>query len=135
MQGLEKLKDIKPPVEVHDISFLLFLALIIAIFMVAFVLGYYLYNRLKKKRRRKRKSKKEIAKERLKAIGFSDTKNAVYEFSENAAILAEGDIEKEKKLSNILKELEIYKYKRDVPPLSQKHIKLMKDFIKELRNG
>ncbi len=131
MNELDKLKDIKPPVEVEG-SFWLFLILIILSLLLFGAIGYFLYKFLKRRKKRK-KTKRELALDALREIDFKDTKKAVYDFTENAFLLVEGNMEKEKKLKDILKELEIYKYKKDIPPLSKEHIKMMKNFIKEIK--
>ncbi len=130
MNELDKLKDIKPPVEVEG-SFWLFLILIILSLLLFGAIGYFLYKFLKRRKKR-RKTKRELALDALREIDFKDTKKAVYDFTENAFLAIEEDMEKEEKLKNILKELEIYKYKKDIPPLSKEHIKMMKKFIKEI---
>ncbi len=133
MQGLEKLKDIKPPVEVHDISFIIFA---ITLFVVSAILGALIYFAVKKylkKKRRKRKTKRELALEDLKTIDFTNTKDAVYRFSESGYFLVKDDPEKLKEFENIAKELEKYKYKKETPSLSKEDIKKMKDFIKVIK--
>ncbi len=129
MDEINKLKDIKPPVEIFNIGSLVFTVLMILAIIAFLIFGYLLFKKLKKRKRRK-KTKKEIALSTLKNIDFKDTKKAVYDFTENAFILVKG--EKEKELEKFIKELEIYKYKKNIPPLSKEHIEKMRAFIKEL---
>jgi len=132
MQGLEKLKDIKPPVEVHDTSFIIFSAIL---FAIAVSIGVSIYFLVKKrlKRKKRRKSERELALESIKNIDFGKTKDAVYEFSESGYVLVKDDPEKLKEFEKIVKELEKYKYKKEIEPLSKEDIKKMKDFIKVIK--
>ena len=127
MQGL---KDIKSIVEVHGYTPIYLIITVIVSLLIVAALLFMGYRYFKNKRRRKRKSKIEMAKERLKNINFNDPKEAVYTFSEYANILAQNSLEKKESLEPILKEIEIYKYKKEVPPLSNEAIKKMKQFIK-----
>ena len=129
MQGL---KDIKGIVEVHGYSsiYLIVTIFVICLIVTAFVFAGYRY--LKKKRRRKRKTKMQIAREKLKNLRFDNPKEAVYTFSEYANIITQNKEQQRENLENILKEIEIYKYKRDIPPLSKEVINKMKRFIKAL---
>jgi len=127
MQGL---KDIKPLMTVPDHSLLMLISLIAGVLVLA--LG--IYFRLKKpaRKRRRRLSKREQAAENLKALDFSDTKEAVYDFSENMHVLTdESDNEAFHKL---LEKLEVYKYKKEVPPLSESDKQEMIKMIKEHSN-
>ncbi len=133
MEGLEKLKDIKPPVEVSDISFIIFLIALFFVFFIVGTISYFVFKKYLKRRRKKRKNEKERALENLKKIDFKDTKKAVYSFSENGYIAAKNDPEKLEKLKIILKDLEKYKYKKETPQLSKEDIKKMKEFIKAIK--
>jgi len=129
MKKLE-LKDIKPIVDINDNSLYILIGLIIAILLVVGVISYFLYRKYVIKQRRYRKTKEYKAKEALKNIDFNDTKKAVYDFSKYSQVLAEAKNINE--LNNILKELEKYKFKKDVEPLNSIDIKRMKKFIKEV---
>ena len=127
MQGL---KDIKPLMTVPDHSLLMLLFLIAGVLLLA--LG--LYFRLKKpaRKRRRRLSKREQAVENLKALDFSDTKEAVYDFSENMHVLT--DENGNEAFHKLLEKLEVYKYKKEVPPLSESDKQEMIKMIKEHSN-
>jgi len=127
MQGL---KDIKPLMTVPDHSLLMLLSLIAGVLVLA--LGLYFWLKKPARKRRRRLSKREQAVANLKALDFSDTKEAVYDFSENMHVLTdENDNEAFHKL---LEKLEVYKYKKEVPPLSESDKQEMIKMIKEHSN-
>lgn len=125
MQGL---KDIKGLVEVPDYS--LWILLSIVIFVIFFIiLIIYLYKN--KRRRKKKLTFEQIARKNLKEIDFSNTKNTVYTFSENFQyFINEENKEVFKKLQ---KELEAYKYKKDIDELPSKLEENIKELIKEIK--
>jgi len=125
---MQELRDIKDIVEVGDNSLMILLGLIflgIAILSAAF---YFYKNR---RRRRKKPTRKELALEKLRNIDYGDPKDAVYTFEEKARYFL--DEKNQKQYNNIIKEFEIYKYKKEVPALSQSIKKMIQDFIKELK--
>jgi len=125
---MEELKDIKGFVEVPDESFFYFMLSIgLALVLLALVVWLVLWLR-KPKRKSKRLSPKELAKLALQKIDFSDTKEAVYSFSENAQIVSP----EHPALLILLPKLEDYKYKREVPELSDEDKERMKSIVKEL---
>ena len=125
---MEELKDIKGFVEVPDESFFYFMLSIgLALVLLALVVWLVLWLR-KPKRKSKRLSPKELAKLALQKIDFSDTKEAVYSFSENAQIVSP----EHPALLMLLPKLEDYKYKREVPELSDEDKERMKSIVKEL---
>ena len=128
---MEGLKDIKGFVEVPDQSFFYFILTLsgATFLLLMFIFLFFWYRR--PKRKRKRLSLKEEAIINLKAIDFSDTKEAVYSFSENTQLIVNED----EKLKNLLKKLEEYKYKKEVPTLSSEDKELMQKFIKELTHA
>jgi type VI protein secretion system component VasK len=130
-QELSKLKDIKPLVEIADHSLWIFLAMILG-FFIAVALIWYLIKK-PKRRKRRRLSPKELAIKALKELDFSDTKEAVYSFSTNIQKL----LPKEKldEHREFLRHIELYKYKKDVPSLSEADLKSIKELIKEAVNG
>lgn len=111
---MDKLRDIKDIVEVEEYSLLLLITLILlAIFLIVFAIYLYKNRRIKTKRL----SKKQIAKEKLKNIDFNDTKNIAYTFSEYFVYFV-NDKNKDE-FENIEKQLENYKYKKEVESLPQ----------------
>jgi len=127
MQGL---KDIKPLMTVPDNSLLMLISLIAGVLVI--VLGLYFWLKKPARKRRRRLSKREQAAENLKALDFSDTKEAVYDFSENMHVLtSESENEAFRRL---LEKLEVYKFKKEVPPLSGSDKQEMIKMIKEHSN-
>jgi flagellar biosynthesis/type III secretory pathway M-ring protein FliF/YscJ len=127
---MEGLKDIKGFIEVPDQSFLYFMLTIagVLLFIIGLVILVIWYK--KPKRRRKRLTAKEQAIINLKAIDFLDTKEAVYDFSENVQKI----VHEHEGVQALLEKLETYKYKKDVPSLSDEDKESMKALIKELTN-
>ena len=125
---MEKLKDIKDIVDVPDYSIYLLIGVTICVVILLFIALYLFKHRRK---RRKRKSPKEIALERLKSIDFSDTKSVVYTFEELGKLFL--DEKNQSEFESIKKELTIYKYKRDIPPLDSSVESRIKRFIGELK--
>jgi len=125
---LQGLRDIKDIVEVHEESLLIFIGVII-LFLIVLFFAYYLYKN--RRIRRKKPTKRELALKRVKNINFDDVKNAVYTFSVDGFLFTdENNIDKFKKIE---KELEKYKYQKDVPSLDENLKKMMQEFIKELK--
>ena len=125
---MEELRDIKGFVEVPDESFFyLVLSGFVLGLLLSLLLWLFLWLR-KPKRKSKRLSPKERAKEELKKIEFSDTKEAVYSFSENTQIVSP----EHPALLDLLPKLELYKFRKEVPTLSAEDIESMKSIIKEL---
>jgi len=127
MQGL---KDIKPLMTIPDHSLLILISLIVGILVIA--LGLYLWLKKPTRKRRRRLSKREQAAENLKSLDFSDTKEAVYDFSENMHVLT-NESENEA-FHRLLDKLEVYKYKKEIPPLSESDKQEMIKMIKEHSN-
>ena len=125
---MEELKDIKGFVEVPDESFFyLMLTVGLALVFIALLVWFVLWLR-KPKRKSKRLTPKELSRLALQNIDFSDTKEAVYSFSENAQIVSP----EHPALLMLLPKLEDYKFKREVPELSDEDKERMKSIIKEL---
>ncbi len=125
MQGL---KDIKGLVEVTDYSLWWLLAIIFIVFiMTAFALYLYKNRRIRKKRA----SPREVALSNLKNIDFSDTKNTVYTFIQDGKQFLTP--ENETVFKNLEKDLEKYKYKKEVPIMDEALKDEIKRFIKEIK--
>ena len=127
MQGL---KDIKPLMTVPDHSLLMLLSLIAGVLVLA--LGLYFWLKKPARKRRRRLSKREQAVENLKALDFSDTKETVYDFSESMHVLT--DENENETFHKLLEKLEVYKYKKEVPSLSESDKQEMIKMIKEHSN-
>ena len=127
---MEKLHDIKGIVEVTDYSFYYLLATVGVSVMVLIVIGVMLYKYLTKK---DMLTQKKVAMDLLEKFEFGDTKESVYEFS-HLAQYAVNDTQR-RELEELLAELELYKFKKEVPELDEELKAKMKKFIKEQRRG
>ena len=125
---MEELKDIKGIIEVPDYSLWILLSIIAFVVFCLIILIYFFKNRRKK---RKKTSLKQIAMKNLKEIDFDDTKSAVYTFCENFQYFI---YEKNKEaFENLQKELEIFKYKKEIEKLSDEQKTKIKNMIKEIK--
>jgi len=125
---MEELRDIKGFVEVPDESFFYLVLSGFALGLLLTFLAWFIFRLLKPKRKSKRLSPKELAKLELKKIEFTDTKEAVYSFSENTQVVSP----EHPALLDLLPKLEVYKFKKEVPELSSEDIEKMKSIIREL---
>jgi len=128
MNELDKLKDIKPIVEVVDFSFYYLIALV-CILVLILIFGLYKYfTRVKKT---KILTQNQIALKRLKQLDFEDVKNTVYSFSVDGFLFLN---DKNRDNFEALEEkLEQYKYKKDIPNLPNELKDELKQFIKGLK--
>ena len=125
---MEELKDIKGIIEVPDYSLWILLSIIAGLLFCLIFAIYYFKNRRKK---RKRLTSKQIAMKNLKEINFDDTKGAVYSFCESFQYFIN---EKNKEyFEQLQKELEIFKYKKEIEKLSDKQRNRIKSMIKEIK--
>ena len=125
---MEELKDIKGIIEVPDYSLWILLRMIVGLLLCLIFAIYYFKNRKKK---RKRLTSKQIAMKNLKEINFDDTKGAVYSFCENFQYFI--DKKNKESFEQLQKELEIYKYKKEIEKLSEEQINKIKNMIKEIK--
>jgi len=121
---IKGLRDIKPIVQIPDNSLLIFSVII----FVLIIVGVLLYLLLKPKRRKRKKlSPIEIKRAQLKGIDFDNDKEVAYTFSTHAPLfLSEKNRDEYEK---ILKELEPYKYKKEIPKMDKKLKSKIKGFI------
>ena len=125
---MEELKDIKDIVEVHEYSFFILIGLTVFIVLLLSLAVYFFKNR---RRRGKKITVKQRALEKLKNIDFRDTKSVVYTFEEQSRLFL--NEKNQEKFDSIIKELTIYKYKKDIPALDSSVEKRIKTFIGELK--
>ena len=124
---MEKLKDIKAIVEVTDYSAYYLAALIVAVIVLSAVLVYFLMQ----PRKRKKPTSRERALENLKNIDYGNPKKISYIFTLNIPFFETE--ENKKTIQKILEQLEIYKYKKDIPDMSKELKNEIKKFIKGLK--
>ena len=130
MDELKNLKDIKPPVEISDYSLWVFIAVILLALALFATVAYILKRKLRKKRRFF-KSDLELARERIEAIDYSNPKSVAYTFIEDVSKFVEPNRSQE--YNSILRELEDYKYKKEVPQMSEELQAKIKNFIKGIK--
>lgn len=118
------LHDIKTLVEIPDYSFYIFITLIIFALSLVFALAFLIYKIVTN---RKKDLRKEYFK-KLKELDLKDSKHAAYVITKYARFLANN--EREKRLcTNLIEELEVYKYKKDVNNLSKEAILAFERFM------
>lgn len=115
------IKDIKPNVEIIDYYFIA--AIIIAVLIIISLL-IFLVKKFKNNPKRK-------ILEKLKNLDFSNSKKTAYEFTALARHFL--NEENKKEYEEIVKSLEKYKYKKEVPPFSKEDKEKIENFIKEIR--
>jgi len=125
---VEELKDIKGIIEVPDYSLWILLGMTTGV-LVFIILAIYFFKNKRKKR--KKLTSKQIAMKNLKEIDFDDTKGTVYTFCENFQYFIN---EKNKEsFEKLQKELEIFKYKKEIEKLSDEERNRIKSMIKEIK--
>ena len=108
-----KIHDIKDIIQIPDISFYIFLGLSMLAILVLLILIFIIYKYFKNKKKNKRKEYYKI----LKEIDLKESKKTAYKISKYCRLLVSN--EREKNLFNELnEELEKFKYKKEVEPLS-----------------
>lgn len=126
---LSQLKSIKPIVTVPDNSLYILIAIIAAVLLLVAYLAYRYFTRVKRSRKL---STKELALKRLKALDFNDTKGVVYTFSVDGSLFV--NEQNRESFNSIEKELEPYKYKKEVEKLPQDLEEHIKQFIQGVKN-
>jgi len=127
--NLSQLKDIKPIVEVHDMSLYYLIALIALIVLTGIYLAYKYFTKIRKTRK---PTHKQIAFEKLKSLDYTHTKEIVYSFSVDGFLFV--NEKNREQFESIEKELENFKYKKDVEELPKELIEEIKKFIKGIKN-
>ncbi|RUM70255.1 MAG: hypothetical protein DSZ07_02730 [Sulfurovum sp.] len=125
---MEELKDIKDIVEVHEHSLFILVGVTIFIIILLSLVVYFFQNR---RRRHKKVTLKEIAFDKLTNIDFLDTKSVVYTFEEQGRLFLNEKNQEE--FDSIIKELTVYKYRKNIPNLDPTVEKRIKKFIGEVK--
>ncbi len=119
------IKDIEPLEHIEDYS--LFFSVIIAVFVITLI--YFIAKNLLSKK----ESLKDKTLKKYKEIDFTNPKQASYKLTKYANILAENQKSKEIK-ERFIKELEKYKYKKDVPNFDNETKSLYYLFLEVVEN-
>jgi len=127
---MEELRDIKGLVEVTDYSLYYLLGIAAVSAVIVLLLALLLYRYLKKKEPMTPKKK---AIELLEKFEFGDAKESAYAFTHLANYAVSDDQRRE--LEQLLKELETYKFRKEVPVLDDALKKRIEKFIKETGRG
>jgi len=104
-----EIHDIKPIVEIPDMSIYIYYGLIFLIVILVLALGYFLYAFLKPKKR----TLESKWYEKLQNIDLKDTKNAAYAISKYGQLLAKDEREI-RLIEELNEELFPYKYKKSI---------------------
>ncbi len=107
---IPEIKDIKPPVEISDYSFYLFIFLVVVGVVVALFLGWFLIKKINLKRKENRA---KLYLEALNNIDWSDPKAAAYKITKYGRLLAT-DEKRQEIFAHLLPLLNQYKYKKEV---------------------
>jgi hypothetical protein len=123
---MEELKDIKPEIVIVN-SFLIDTLFFAFIIVLVGLLGYFIYRFMKKERK---KDKRKLSVLYLKSFDFEnlEDKQIAYEFTKHGYITLEEHFCDE--FFKILKQLEPFKYKQEVPKIDDDLKGQMKDYIK-----
>jgi len=123
---MEELKDIKPEIVIVN-SFLIDMLFFAFIIVLVGLLGYFIYRFMKKERK---KDKRKLSVLYLKSFDFDnlEDKQIAYEFTKHGYITLEEHFNDE--FLRILKQLETYKYKKDIPQIDDDLKEQMRDYIK-----
>jgi len=123
---MEELKEIKPEIVIVNATFVDNLFFGIVILLVIF-LGYLLYKFFK---RDTKKDKRKLSVLYLKSLDFEnlDDKKIAYEFTKHGYITVEEHFCDE--FFKIIKQLEPFEYKQEIPKLDDELKGQMKEYIK-----
>jgi len=108
-----EIHDIKQLVDIPDFSLYIYLTLWILGVILFCIIIFLLFKYFKYRKKNKRKHYYKI----LKELDLNDSKNSAYIITKYARLLAIS--QRDKKLSSeLIEELESFKYKKEVEPLS-----------------
>lgn len=110
-----KLKDIQDIVYITDNTFFI---MVLVLLITIILLSIIFYFKFKTKKRKSKKSKEVKYYEILKNLKFTDIKKDIYSFIIHIKYF-ENELDPDL-LKDILKRIEIYKYKKDIPEMENK---------------
>ncbi len=111
----QTLRDIKPPVAIDDWSLYLYWGLVVFALLILGMTLYVLVRMLLKLRRTNRR--REIL-SALKEIGWNNPKQSAYDATRLGRMMLSGEERLNELYRQMVAELEAYKYKKEVDPLS-----------------
>ena len=111
----QQLRDIKPPVTIHDISVYLYWGVVILGIVILAVAGFYLVKLLLGLRRTNRRKAWLTA---LKEIDWSDPKHGAYEATRLGRLLLGEERRPRELYRQMIDALEPYKYRKEVSGLT-----------------
>jgi len=124
LDSLKNLKDIRGLEKIPDLSYYIFLALVVLGILLFISLVIYMYGVIKKRKKTKRK----LYIQKLKGVSLKDSKKAAYEITKYARKLA--DTKESRAIFERLEEdLVKYKYKKVAPKFDDESIKLYRLFL------
>ena len=112
-----QLRDIKPPVAIPDSSIYLYWGLIVLGSLVLIMAVYFLVRYFLSLRRTNQRKAWCVA---LKQINWNDPKKSAYEATRLGRLLLDDNDRLKELYCQMVAELDAYKYKREVDPLSPK---------------
>jgi len=122
----DKLNDIKPLVQIEDFSFYLYVGIWIVAVLSVLALIYWMVKLYIQSRK---VNVEKIYLEKLDDIDWSSPKRAAYEATENGRHLA-NDERRSGLYQDMVAALEKYKYKADVPAVSNEDKRLFEIYAK-----
>lgn len=112
---MEELRDIKPPLELPFLSYVVYWVVIVVSIILLLSLGYYLFNKYYKNFQKK---KEFNALEKLESLDMSNSKDFAYRATYYGAMLLDSP-QKEEIFEELKLDLEKYKYRKNVEPLDE----------------
>jgi len=119
-----QIHDIKPIVEIPDMSIYIYYSLILLFILLVCIGIYFIYNLLKPKV----KSNELIYYEKLQDVDFSNSKNAAYEITKYGKLLAK-DENQQNLFDELINDLYLYKYKKNITTEFSKETQLKLDIF------
>lgn len=122
---MEKLRDIKPLVEIPDYSFYLYMAVMVIVTLLIALMLFYLIRFFSKKR----VDKREQILKYLRALPFDNPKRVAYAITKYGRFLVK-DESSARLYEELVRKLTKYKYKKEVDPLDEELKREIKLFLR-----
>jgi hypothetical protein len=121
---IDQLRDIKGIVEIGDISFIVFVSIVSLVAILIVALFVYMFFKV---RNRVGDSFRDKMLQELRELDFSNSKSSAYIFTSRAYHFI--DETNRDRYGDIVKSLEIYKYKKSVPKLDEDVTLKIREFV------